>query len=94
MKLLVISAAFPPMQAGEADHTLNICRQLGQRGLEVHVLTTKGHEESVNEPFIVYPVMSDWSWFDLPRLITFVKRCSPDVVFLIYMACCTTIIPR
>jgi glycosyltransferase involved in cell wall biosynthesis len=73
------------MQAGEADHALNICRQLGQRGLEVHVLTTKGYEESVNEPFSAYPVMSDWSWSDLPRLIRFVKRCSPDVIFLIYI---------
>jgi len=85
MKVLLITAAFPPMRAGEADHALNLSRQLGQRGLNVNVLTTKGHEESANEPFIVYPVMSDWSWSDLPRLITFVTRCCPDVVFLIYI---------
>lgn len=85
MKVLLISAAFPPMRAGEADHTLNLARQLGQRGLDVHVLTTKGHEQSVGEPFTVYPLLSDWSWSDLPRLAIFVKRCSPDVVFLIYI---------
>ncbi|BFU93656.1 MAG: hypothetical protein NTNFB02_03780 [Nitrospira sp.] len=85
MKVLLITAAFPPMRAGEADHALNLSRQLGQKGLDVHVLTTKGHEEPVNEPFTAYPVMTDWSWSDLPRLITFMKRCSPDVVFLIYI---------
>jgi len=55
MKVLLITAAFPPMRAGEADHALNLSRQLGRKGLDVHVLMTKGHEEPVNEPFTAYP---------------------------------------
>ena len=41
LKLLFISAAFPPMRAGEADHAYHLCRHLAKRGVEVHVLTTK-----------------------------------------------------
>jgi hypothetical protein len=43
MKVLIISAAFPPMQAGEADHALHLCQHLAARGLDTHVLTTKKH---------------------------------------------------
>ena len=41
MKTLVISAAFPPLRAGEADHTYHVCQHLADRGAHVHVLTTR-----------------------------------------------------
>lgn len=40
MKVLVISAAYPPFYAGEATNALFLCRQLVDRKLDVHVLTS------------------------------------------------------
>ena len=84
MRILVISAAFPPMQAGEADHTLHLCRHLAARELDVHLLTTRA-DLGAGLPFKVYPVIEDWSWSDLPRLALWLNRCSPDVVLLFYI---------
>jgi glycosyltransferase involved in cell wall biosynthesis len=84
MKLLVISAAFPPSQVGEADHALHLCERLTDRGLDVHVLTTKREPEATHFPFQVYPIMRGWSWRDLPRFARFLRRCAPDAVLLIY----------
>ena len=84
MKVLVISAAFPPLRAGEADHTLHLCEHLAQRGLDIHVLTTKKQAVTTAFPFKVYPIMPHWLWPDLPRLVRFLKVCSPDAVLLIY----------
>jgi glycosyltransferase involved in cell wall biosynthesis len=85
MKILVISAAFPPMQAGEADHTLHLCKHLAARGLDVHLLTTRIDVAASEMPFKIYPIIRDWSWRDLPGLTQCLKRCSPDVVLLFYI---------
>ena len=84
MKVLVISAAFPPMKAGEADHALHLCHRLSERGLDVHVLTTKGNAEVGSMAFKVHPVMPHWLWPSLPRLASALRSCSPDAVLLIY----------
>jgi len=84
MKVLIISAALPPMRAGEADHTLHLCQHLAARGLDIHVLTTKKNLITYELPFKVHPLMHNWTWSDLPRLAYFVKHCSPDAVLLIY----------
>jgi glycosyltransferase involved in cell wall biosynthesis len=73
------------MQAGEADHTLHLCRHLAAQGLDVHLLTTRREQTASALPFKIYPTIRNWSWQDLPRLALCLKRCSPDVVFLFYI---------
>src|SRR5438093_13251816 len=85
MKLLVISAAFPPMQAGEADHVYHICENLAQRGFDLHVITTQGKELPRSSRIEVRPIIRDWSWRDLWRLRREVRRVSPDAVLLYYI---------
>jgi len=85
MRVLVISAAFPPMRAGEADHTFYLCKHLTNRGLDVHVLTTNRTCVITNLPFKVYPIMQNWSWIELPRLVRFLKSCSSEAVLLYYI---------
>jgi glycosyltransferase involved in cell wall biosynthesis len=85
MKVLVISAAFPPMAAGEATNALHLCEHLAERGLDVHVLTTRGNGTITNAKFSVHPLMSRWSWREAPRLAAFVRRCAPDVVYVMYL---------
>ena len=81
----MVTAAFPPMKAGEADHAYHLCCYLAKRGIDVHVLTTKSNTWAVNVPFKVYPIISNWSWLDLPRVARFVKNCSPDAILLYYI---------
>lgn len=85
MKILFVTAAYPPMKAGEADHAYHLCMELAKRGLDVHVLTTESNTWKQEVPFAVYPIMRDWSWKDLPRFVRFVKRCAPSHIFLYYI---------
>ncbi len=84
MRLLFISAAFPPMRAGESEHALYECRHLASRGIDVHLLTGRESQGLPGLPFTVHPIMRDWSWRDLPRLVRFVRRNRPDAVMLMY----------
>lgn len=85
MKLLIISAAFPPMRAGEADHALQLCWQLADRGHDVHVLTTTGCLNPEGANFSVHAIMPSWTWSDLPTFMRFLARCAPDGVLLMYI---------
>ena len=85
MKLLVITGAFPPMRAGEADHMLQLCRRLAERGLDVHVITTRTNQAVNDLNFSVYPVIHDWSWLDIIRIGRFLKHIAPDAVLLKYI---------
>ena len=84
MKVLVISAAFPPMPAGEADHAFHLCEHLSANGLDIHVLTTKENVARGNFPFKVYPLIRYWTWPDVLNLARFIRRCSPDAILLLY----------
>src|SRR5262245_1444460 len=84
MKVLIISAAFPPMRAGEADHTLYLSQHLAARGLDIHVVTTKKSVITGEFPFTVHPIIENWTWSALPYLGRFVKHCSPQAILLIY----------
>ena len=84
MKILVISAAFPPVKAGEADHAMHLCQRLAERGFDIHLLTTKRDVKTLCVPFKVHPVMPNWLWPEMPRLARFLKNCAPDAVLLIY----------
>lgn len=85
MKVLVISAAFPPMRAGEADHAYHFCRELTRRGIEVDVLTTRTSTAKSDVRFTVHPIMRDWSWSEFPRLARFIRRSSPGIIVLRYI---------
>jgi polysaccharide biosynthesis protein PslF len=85
VKVLVISAAFPPMQAGEATNAFHLCQHLADRGLDVHVLTSVGHGADLDPRFTVHPLMRHWSWAEVPRLRRFLRRCAPDVVYVMYL---------
>jgi len=83
MKILVISPAFPPILTAEAEHTLLLCQNLANRGLDVHVVTSTNTIEEC-ESITVYPVIRRWTWLDLPRMAKVLKRCNPDVILLLY----------
>lgn len=85
MRILVISAAYPPMHAGEATNAYHLCRHLADRGLEVHVLTSRANRNSDDPRIHVHPVMNDWSWSEMFRMRSFFRHCAPDAVYLMYI---------
>jgi glycosyltransferase involved in cell wall biosynthesis len=85
MKVLVISAAYPPMHAGEATNTFHLCQQLVERGIDVHVLTSVMNVGTADSRIHVHPIMERWDWSELLRAQSFLKSCAPDAVFLMYI---------
>jgi alpha-beta hydrolase superfamily lysophospholipase len=57
MKVLVISAAFPPMRMGEATNAYHLCERLATRGFDVHVLTNHGHTSVADARITVHDLM-------------------------------------
>ncbi len=84
MRILLITV-FPPMKSPEATHALYLCEHLAKHGLDVHVLTAKNSIKRSHHGVTIYPVVRDWSWSDLPHLVRYIKRCSPDGIILIYI---------
>lgn len=85
MKVLVISAAYPPFHAGEATNTYFLCKQLADRKLDVHVLTSQGCTGTGEPGITVHPIMDQWSWAEIPRFKAFLKRSAPDAIYLMYL---------
>jgi len=84
VKILVITP-FPPLKAPEADHAIHLCTRLADRGLDVHVATMMGSIAPNYPRLTVHPIARDWSWWDLPRLAMYMRRCAPDVILLMYL---------
>lgn len=84
MKVLLISADFPPTQSGEASHAYHLAKHMAKRGAEVHVLTTRVSGTPSVDSFTVHPVMKGWTWLDLSRFKRFVKRLRPEAALLLF----------
>src|SRR5262252_1338541 len=82
MKILIISV-FPPDP--EANHALHISELLAKSGLDVHVLCKQGSIAATRQNIVVHPVMEDWTWSELPKLVRCLRRSRPDVVLLLYL---------
>lgn len=76
--MLFVSAAFPPYAVPESDLAWQESAHLAERGLEVHVLTTRRDDVARPPGLHVHPIMRDWSWRDLPRLWRLVREVRPD----------------
>lgn len=85
MKILIISAAYPPMHAGEASNAYFLAKRLVDRKVEVHVLTSEGNTGGTDSGIAVHPIMRNWSWREMFRMRAFLRRCSPDAVLLMYL---------
>jgi glycosyltransferase involved in cell wall biosynthesis len=83
MKVLVISAAFPPMLTGEAEHTLFLCEHLAEQGHEVHVLTSRNAMTNCGQ-LRVYPIIQNWTWVSFLRIVRLLRQLQPDAILLLY----------
>jgi glycosyltransferase involved in cell wall biosynthesis len=85
MKLLVVTAAFPPMKAPEGDHAFHLCQHLADHGLDVHVITSRGTAAPQHPRIKVDSIVREWSWRDLLPIIRSIRRQAPDGVLLFYI---------
>ncbi len=85
MRVLIVSA-YPPDPAPEANHALHISEHLAEAGVDVHVLCKRGSiAVGTRRNIVVHPVIADWTWSDLPRVVRCLRRSRPDVVLLLYI---------
>ena len=82
MKVLVVTATYPPMTSGGADYAFRLNQLLADRGLEVHVLTSKIENLVTQEGLHIYPEIKSWLWSDLPKLLHAIYTIKPDVINL------------
>jgi polysaccharide biosynthesis protein PslF len=82
MKIVVLSATFPPMRSGGSDYAFWLCRRLAAMGLEIEVVTSRINQVATDPTFQVFPLMKRWSWREMPRLLRFLRRSKPDLVNL------------
>ena len=82
MRVVVITP-FPPDLSPEADYGLRLCERLCDRGVEIHVLTTRGSATPVRPNLTVHPLVDRWNWAALPLIAATVSRLRPDAVLLL-----------
>ena len=87
LKLLYISARYPPFVGGTEIHTAEVARRMAARGHDVTVLTTVFEPMPVGEQTIegvrvnkVRAWPADFDFYFAPALYRFIKRDSWDIV--------------
>lgn len=84
MKVLLISAAFPPMRCGGADYTLRLCAELAASGLTVSALGPLRCADMQPHNFELCAAIETWNWASLNRILDHVRRVKPQVVDIIF----------
>lgn len=82
MRVLIISATFPPVKSGGANYAFHFAQNLAARGADVHVLTSRIEGVPEGPGVRVHPLMRDWSWREAAKLLRLARRLRPDVVNL------------
>ncbi len=84
MRILIISPAYPPAAAGEAEHCHQIAAHLAAAGHSVTVLTGRVASPTAHEGFQLRTRMTGWRWRNLPELVRQLVVLRPEGVILIY----------
>ena len=85
MRVLIVSAAYPPMRAGEATNTFHLATRLADRGHQVTVLTSIVEHVARGVGVEVRAVMPHWGWSALPRFAATLRHTAPDAILLMYI---------
>ncbi len=59
MKVCFIVGAFPDMKCGIGDYTYKLAEELGKKGFEIHVITSK-KANCKSEIIHIHSIMEEW----------------------------------
>jgi len=83
---MVITGSFPPQKCGVGDYTFSLTQELsGISDIKVGILTSAGQDPvSVSDGAEIFPIIKKWSFFEITKLIKFIRHWSPDIVHIQY----------
>jgi polysaccharide biosynthesis protein PslF len=84
MRVLLISAEYPPTPGGVGDYTALLARHLADAGATVSVLTSGSDAISRDGDVTIYPIVQRWDWRIARIAREAVARVQPDIVHLQY----------
>lgn len=80
MKILLLVPDLPPKICGIGDYTSSLARELARRGEAVDIITTERVFVDPVPGVSVHPVVSEWNWKALFKIVRMVRDLNPDVV--------------
>jgi glycosyltransferase involved in cell wall biosynthesis len=84
MRILMISAEYPPMPGGVGDYTRRLSAALAGRGHEVAILTGK-QGQAYRDAARIYPVrIEQWDGSCIPIIRQTIAKLQPDIVHIQY----------
>ena len=84
MRVILLSAEYPPREGGVGDYTRRLALALCGEGQEVSILTSAGTSGAPGDPLQVYPRVANWGWGCLPAISRHLHECRPAVLHLQY----------
>jgi len=82
IRVLLVSAEYPPMPGGVGDYTALLAQSLADNGASVAVLTSPTSGRALNDAITVFPVVRRWDWRVARLVRAVVKEVQPDVLHL------------
>jgi glycosyltransferase involved in cell wall biosynthesis len=79
VKLLIISAAYPPIKSGGSDFVMRLAARLAAENMEVTVLTGT-RAVAQHDSYKVLPIIENWSWLDIFACRKILQEVDPDIV--------------
>ena len=86
MRVLLVTAEYPPANGGIGDYTALLADHLAQMDATVTVVTSGDGGEIRNGAVTVLPVVPRWGWRMIGAMYTLIRRTEPDVVHVQYQA--------
>lgn len=84
-RIAIVSAVLPPVACGEATNTYFTAVKLAERGVDVHVVTTRWSVSTKVAGVTTHADMRRWDWKELQRLLRRLQQIEPDGILLFYM---------
>lgn len=85
IRLLMISGSFPPIKDGVGDYCSCLCREMvGMGNLDIDLMTSSQAVDPSIPGLTVHPVVNNWSWAGLPRILRTYRQVKPDIVHIQY----------
>lgn len=86
MKVMLVSGSIPPMKCGVGDYSSFLASSLSkQNGVsKVVVVTSNEADEIKSNSLEVRPVIGEWNWRGILRVLREAKEIKPDIIHIQY----------